>query len=455
MDFVIIANAWRASVDNPTSKHQIALELAKQGHRVLWVEGAGMRVPKISSGTDRARIIAKLKKGFAPAVEAARNIWRIAPLVFPFPASAVARALNAGIYVRAMHKNMKKLGFENAVLVNFVPVVPGVFRSWPGRKVYYCVDRWDQFNMYDSEMMAKVDEACCRNADLVIASAGDLYERCRELNPNTHLVTHGVDYEHFAGAVTEDLPRPGDLPEGKIVGFFGLLSEWVDQDLLVRLAAELTDAQIVLIGKADVPIDKLKNIVNIHILGPKPFAELPAYVVHFDVGIIPFIVNDLTRAVNPIKLREMLAAGCPVVSTDLPEVERLGGAQTAEKGTIQHSTRLREHASPRQAFNTQHSSVDAVHENGSPTQERTHEHTHTLTHSSDSGFPPKADPPLADKSQVSSCWVLIAHTHDEFIRHVKGMLDRPLTNEERRLISESMKEETWEAKVREILRVVA
>jgi len=77
----------------------------------------------------------------------------------------------------------------------------------------------------------------------------------------------------------------------------------------------------VLIGQADVGISRLKAEPNILLLGPKPFATLPGYAAHFDVGIIPFHVNELTMAVNPIKLREMLAAGCPVVSTALPEVE--------------------------------------------------------------------------------------------------------------------------------------
>ena len=161
MDFVIIANAWTAAVHNPTSKHQIALELAKQGHRVLWVESAGMRVPKIGSSQDRSRIWGKIVAACRGAVrsevsglpssrvrfaEASRfqvsgldsgAIWVLSPLTVPLPASAAVRALNAGIYLHAIRKNAKKLGFGNAVLVNFMPTVPRVLKSWRGRKVYY------------------------------------------------------------------------------------------------------------------------------------------------------------------------------------------------------------------------------------------------------------------------------------------------------------------------------
>jgi glycosyltransferase involved in cell wall biosynthesis len=327
MDVVIIANDWGAGANNPTSKHRIAIELANRGIRVLWLEGAGMRAPSLGSGGDRKRILSKLKSLFRKprlADESARmqgTVWVLTPLLLPFPHIEWVRKLNGGLCRIAGGFWARRLGFQNPALINYVPVLAEAMRRWPGVRIYHCVDRWDAFGTYNAALMADMDARCCRYAGTVVASSQDLAERCSRHNRNVTLVMHGVDYDHFTRAL-EVQSRPGDLPDGNVVGFFGLLSEWVDQELIVKMARSLPSVQVVLIGKADTDVAMLNGIPNVHLLGPRPFRDLPQYLSHFDVGIIPFHINDLTRAVNPIKLREMLAGGCPVVSTALPEVER-------------------------------------------------------------------------------------------------------------------------------------
>lgn len=321
MDFVILANAWQDGLRNPTSKHHVARELARRGHRVLWINGAGMRTPSVSAGRDRSRIVEKLRQAASGVRAAAPGIHVIAPLIVPLPGRASVRGLNARIYGSSARFAAWRLGFREPVLVNFLPMVPDFQRRWPWRKVYYCVDRWDAFDTYDTDLMLSLDQACCRSADLVVTTSMMLTERARSYGARVEEILHGVDHPHFARALAGPA-RPDDMPAGPAVGFIGLVSEWVDQGLLVRLARAHPEARVVLIGKADVDTAALAAEPNIHLLGPRPFARLPEYLAHCRVGIIPFVVNELTRAVNPIKLREMLAAGCPVVSTALPEVER-------------------------------------------------------------------------------------------------------------------------------------
>jgi len=397
MDFVIIANAWSAGRDNPTSKHQIAAELAGQGHRVLWVEGAGMRRPALGSGTDRGRILRRIQAFLKGAVPAEHSDIRVlSPLLIPVPKLKWVRVFNGWLFAAAACRWCRRLGFNNPILINYVPVLAEAMRFWPRRLmsplsehrtakterplvVYHCVDRWDKFEMYASRMMKRVDADCCRYADLVVASSRGLYEHCSGMHDRVRLVTHGVNRDHFRAALTGP-QRPEDLPAGAIAGFFGLVSEWVDQKLLVNLAREIPDLQIVLIGKADVPIEVLEHERNIHLLGPRPFADLPSYLAHFNVGLIPFSVTELTRAVNPIKLREMLAAGCPVVSTELPEV--------------------------------------------------------------------------AVFTRPESRAVTVAGDTKAFVAAVRSLIERPLTVDEKQAISESMRNETWTAKVREIVEFV-
>jgi glycosyltransferase involved in cell wall biosynthesis len=322
MNFVMLANDWGAGVDNPTSKHRIALELARQGHRVLWVEGSGMRRPTVSganAGGDRKRIARKLKKAFAGVRQETESIWSLGPLALPFPDKEWAYKFNNAFFLWKIKNACKHLKFERPALVNYVPTFDQLMHKWNGPCIYHCVDRWDAFDTYDSGLMQKRDAGCCNHADLVLATSADLVQRCKHHSDNVKMLSHGVDFEHFSQALNQS-ERPSDLPKGKIAGFFGLLSPWVDQVLLTSLAEQVPDnASVVLIGKADTDISALKNHPRIHCLGPKPFNELPQYIAHFSVGLIPFLVNELTKAVNPIKLREMMAAGCPVVTTDLPE----------------------------------------------------------------------------------------------------------------------------------------
>jgi glycosyltransferase involved in cell wall biosynthesis len=140
-------------------------------------------------------------------------------------------------------------------------------------------------------------------------------------------VRHGVDYDHFAQAWRSPLARPSVLAgiPRPIFGFFGLIHHWVDLELMAAVAGLRPQYQFVLIGDARVDTAALRRSPNIHLLGRRPYSELPAFCAAFDAAMLLFRRNAMTVNVNPIKLYEYVAAGLPVVSTSIPEVARLQG----------------------------------------------------------------------------------------------------------------------------------
>ena len=209
---------------------------------------------------------------------------------------------------------------------SFTPDVASAAGHFNEEKVvYYCVDDHAAFSGYDRAQVLSDEEELCRISDLVITTSMALQKAKSAWNPNTILIPHGVDFAHFNRALTDKFPCPEELnniPRPRL-GFFGLIRDWVNLDLIAEIATKMPIWHFVFIGDADSSVDigRYTNMPNMHFLGRRPYRDLPAYCQHFDVGLIPFKVNELTYAVNPIKLREYLSAGLPVVSTPMPEVQ--------------------------------------------------------------------------------------------------------------------------------------
>jgi hypothetical protein len=189
--------------------------------------------------------------------------------------------------------------------------------------VYYVTDEYSQFSHVDHAQVAEDDRDLCAKADIIFATAQTLARERRALNPHTHLSRHGVDHVLFASALRDETRVPRDLAvlAGPVLGFFGTLQDWIDYELIEYLARRHPEWSIALIGEPRLDLSRLQRWPNLHLLGRKPHRELPAYCKGLAVGLIPHKVNRLTAHMNPIKLREYLSAGLPVVSVCLPEVE--------------------------------------------------------------------------------------------------------------------------------------
>lgn len=178
----------------------------------------------------------------------------------------------------------------------------------------------------DPQLAAETERRLLKKVHIALATAPSLYESKRHLVRECYLVRNGVTPERFRPAMENRLPLPDDLqmiPTPRI-GFVGVIAEWVDIKLLIKIASWRPRWSFVLVGpiKRSIALPDLPP--NIYLLGPKPYDMVPAYLQGIDVAIIPFERTEfITRYVNPIKLYEYLAAGKPVVTTPMGDYDGL------------------------------------------------------------------------------------------------------------------------------------
>jgi glycosyltransferase involved in cell wall biosynthesis len=322
-DIVCFSNDWDG---DPLSKKHIVRRLARK-NRILWVNSLGNRNPQ-ASVHDFRRAWSKLTEFARGCRQVDENIFVFSPLVIPFHGSTLARRVNRTLLAWELRRVLSSLGFRNPVTWTFVPSSADVVGRLGERLiVYHCVDEFSEFAGTNRTAILEMERRLLGKSNLVIVSSGRLHETKRSYNPNTVLVTHGVDVAHFRTACYPSLPAPRDcagLPR-PVIGFFGLLAEWVDLELIRDLALARPAWSFVLIGKVQTDFSPVARLPNVRLLGRRDYADLPSYCRAFDVALLPFAVNELTLAANPLKIREYLAAGLPVVSTALPEVERFTG----------------------------------------------------------------------------------------------------------------------------------
>jgi glycosyltransferase involved in cell wall biosynthesis len=194
-------------------------------------------------------------------------------------------------------------------------------------RVYDCMDELSSFKDAPAEL-ARRETALFAAADLVFAGGQSLYAAKRGLHPRVYAFPSSIDASHFNRA-RDSFDEPADqagigYPR---IGFFGVIDERMDLDLVAATASQMPEYQFVMLGPV-VKIDpaSLPQAPNLHWLGGKSYDELPAYLAHWTAGWMPFALNESTRYISPTKTPEFLAAGLPVVSTAIADVVRPYGA---------------------------------------------------------------------------------------------------------------------------------
>jgi glycosyltransferase involved in cell wall biosynthesis len=312
------AGDWEGIQHRP---HHFMKRAAKSNRTVIYVE------PPVSllGPLKNSKLLANWKRWLNGYRQVEENLFVVSPPP-SLPFGSKYRIINK-INQFFLSLTLKRVisNFQGELeLYSFLPNSVDLLNSIDFKKIYYdCVDDHASFTgLINPLVMNQMEKELMEKADVSFATANQLLEDRKSWSANFHLVPNGAEYEHFASVQKEKLPLPSEMKEinRPIVGFYGGISDWIDLDIIGDTALQLPNCSFVLVGPVDTNIDRFKTIPNIFFLGSKQYNQLPSFLQTFDLCLIPFKINKLTKSVNPIKMYEYLSAGKPVISTPLPEV---------------------------------------------------------------------------------------------------------------------------------------
>jgi glycosyltransferase involved in cell wall biosynthesis len=310
------------------SKHHLASHLASHRARVLYVEA-----PLTPLGLRRGRAFASaFSKTLQPPRQVADHLWvrrHFVPLPYHAASALTSRRIANRLGQRwlapMLRGDLEQLHFsENGrrpILIAGLPHAVDILPFVPHQAlIYHCADDYAHVQGFPSTL-PELEADLCQQADLVITTSETLCESRQRFNPNTHWIPNGADIEHFSQPSPPAAELRNVVPP--VIGFVGGLSEWVDIQLLESLASARRDWSFVLIGPVGTDVASIQHLPNVRLLGARPYAALPTYLAAMDVALIPFKQDPVTYNADPIKAYEYLAAGVPIVATDLPALRRL------------------------------------------------------------------------------------------------------------------------------------
>ena len=332
-DFVVLATAdWDHRLW--TNKQHTALSLQRAGHRVLYIESLGLRPPR-ADRQDRQRIVKRLRRMFRPPRQVEPGLWVWSPMVIPGGTRGVLLHLNRVLFSSALAWILRGLRFRSPLLWTYNPLTgrylnlkrragtskPSMFSA----AVYHCVDRIHAQPGMPATLIADSERQLCRTVNVVFTTSPDLQASLMRINACTYHYGNVADQAHFAAAL--DAPPAPDglagIPKPRLM-FVGAIDAYkLDLPMLTALARQRSDWSWVLLGPVgeadpDTSIAALQALPNVHVMGLQAYDDLPAWLAHADVALLPLQENTYTQHMFPMKFFEYLAAGRPVVATQIP-----------------------------------------------------------------------------------------------------------------------------------------
>lgn len=301
---------WEFRYQRP---QQIMSQFAAHGHRVFYISTTRFQ-PQQASPRVQVRPIKE-------------NVYEVQLAAHRRPDvyGEVVEGSNQAALIESLDELRRTFHIDEAIGYVMIPswgsLALATGRLWSWRIIYDCMDEWDSFPGIKRallDMESRLVEGC----DLLVVTAERLYQKWQAYNRPTVLARNAADFDFYAeryrpNALLKDAGHP-------LVGYYGAIADWFDVELLADAARQRPDYTFVLLGGVfDVDVSALERLPNVRLLGQQPYELMPQYLYHFDVCLIPFKVNPITEATDPVKVYEYLSAGKPVVTVALPELEPL------------------------------------------------------------------------------------------------------------------------------------
>lgn len=306
---------------HPSSSQHI-LSILLDHYDVTWVNSIGLRQPRLN-WRDIRRVKEKLRSALHSPPMSSANVAKapdivktpariIKPLVWPLAQNSIVQKLNN----YSLNQQIPSKQQPRIIWAALPSAVDYLSICDSDLVIYYCGDDFSALAGVDHHYVIQAEHRLIDRADIILACSPTLHNKFPA--HKTWLLPHGVSLSQFANPA----PCPSDLDSSRpSVGFYGSLNNWLDQTLLHLLASARPNIDFYLLGPVDTDITLLQQNRNIHLLPTKPHHQLAGYLQHWTMAILPFKDNRQIRACNPLKLREYLAAGCPVISSDFPAVQ--------------------------------------------------------------------------------------------------------------------------------------
>lgn len=288
---------------------QIAAQFARNGHRVFWISPS--------------RFLPEASESLCEAVPLRENLWEVRLRGHGPDLYGASESDDYRKQLEALFRDLQIL--ESCSLLQFPywrRAGLALRERFGTRLVYDCMDDWrhwtaepkiSAFNLEEEDRLAS-------ECDVLVASSAGLAERHQIAGLEPLLVRNGADFAFFAdrngNATDEKFQRP-------VIGYYGAIANWFDLDLMVSVARSRPQYRFVLAGQVhQIDVSRFKSLPNVSLLGEMIYREIPRLLASFDVALIPFKINTLTGAVDPVKLYEYFSQGKPVVATPMQELKR-------------------------------------------------------------------------------------------------------------------------------------